>query len=184
MGEIEAARRFFEPSKGEHERGWWKGRQNERVTCRPLRLPKDHILGLRSCLASPQNPSCINLYVGGASHSATPQPQGASLNIKTLGRPTCKIPNSFLISYTGPLNFPGRSRRVGDSDTVPISLAFLSFALAPYIWWSETQRERGNIHPHHGSRCRRTAKYGNIPSSGAVEIAPSLPEWLYEHTRL
>jgi hypothetical protein len=77
----------------------------------------------------PRIPSCINLYVGGASHSATPQPQGASLNIKTLGRPTCKIPNSFLISYTGPLNFPGRSRRVGDSDTVPISLAMPFFPL-------------------------------------------------------
>ena len=28
------------------------GIQNERVTCRPLRLHKDHILGLRTCLAS------------------------------------------------------------------------------------------------------------------------------------
>ena len=36
VGEIEAARRFFG--------GWWKGQQNEHVTCRP---PKDHILGLR-----------------------------------------------------------------------------------------------------------------------------------------
>ena len=41
--------------------GWRKGRQNERVTCRPLRLHKDHILGLRSCLASSQNPSTSEL---------------------------------------------------------------------------------------------------------------------------
>ena len=91
--------------------------------------PKTTFWAYARASASPQNPSCINLYVGGASHSATPQPQGASLNIKTLGRPTCKIPNSFLISYTGPLNFPGRSRRVGDSDTVPISLAMPFFPL-------------------------------------------------------
>ena len=39
VGKIEAARRFFEPSKGERGGWWkrpWKRRQNNRVTCRPL----------------------------------------------------------------------------------------------------------------------------------------------------
>ena len=56
MDKIEAARRFFEPSKGERRR---IERQNEHVTWRPLRF----ILGLRSpilvpryCLASSQIP--------------------------------------------------------------------------------------------------------------------------------
>ena len=51
VGKIEAARRFFEPSKGEAG-GWWQERQNGHVTCRPgrpLRLHKDPILGLHSC---------------------------------------------------------------------------------------------------------------------------------------
>ena len=58
VGGIEAAQRFFEPSKGKAG-GWWQERQNEHATCRPgrpLRLHKDPILGLRSCLASSQNP--------------------------------------------------------------------------------------------------------------------------------
>ena len=36
-------------------RGWRQGRQDERVTCRPLCSHKDPILGLRSFLASAQN---------------------------------------------------------------------------------------------------------------------------------
>ena len=41
--------------------GWWKGRQNKHVTCRPLRSHKDSILGLHSCLALSQNPHNLDL---------------------------------------------------------------------------------------------------------------------------
>ena len=59
MGEIEAARRFFEPSEGEHRR-MVERRQNKHVMC-PLHSHKDSILGLRSCLASSQNPYNLDL---------------------------------------------------------------------------------------------------------------------------
>ena len=50
MGESEAARRFFKPSKGEHGRIHDGGRddsdKNERLTCRPLRLRNPHLAWL------------------------------------------------------------------------------------------------------------------------------------------